>query len=671
MCRNKLGGSLSASFLTQIDHMSWKNIFAKKDLELLLSEMAGEHRLHRVLGPVSLTALGVGCIIGAGIFVMTGRAAALDAGPAVIVSFAIAGIGCAFAAMCYAEFAAMAPVAGSAYTYAYTTLGEIFAWIIGWDLILEYAMGCATVASAWSKYLNAFLLSISNNKWSIPPYLLSDPLTPVDGYSGTPWFNLPAVLIMVVVTTILVIGIRESARSNAVLVLIKLAVVILVVVLGWFYIQPSNWNSIPISDRVLAEEEVIRTIKKDGLAELAADHAMADLKDKSKEELDKIRPEMIARWTNELAPFSLDSLRKQLAAQYRLEFFQKEADRLETTKNFSSEQAHEMRTTVAKKVESELPKSETEKALIAKLMPAIHAGGEKKAAKSWGILGMMGMNNQLLPIDDSTRSMFAPYGFSGIMLGAAIVFFAFIGFDSISTHAEEAKRPQRDVPIGILTSLFVCTLLYIAVAMVITGMIPYPQVDTHAPIATAFSQKNLPGAAAIIALGGLAGMTSVLLVLFLSQARIFMAMARDGLLPKVFGTVHPKFRTPHIATIVTGVIISLTAAFTPIRLLEEMVNVGTLLAFVMVCAAVLVLRIQRPEMHRPFRCPILWVVAPLGMVVNFSITLFLPLDTWLRLLIWLAIGMVIYFFYSRRHSHLAKHLLREIKTPLVVDDDSV
>jgi amino acid transporter len=643
--------------------MSWKHIFAKKDLELLLAEMGGEHRLHRVLGPISLTALGIGCIIGAGIFVMTGRAAALDAGPAVIVSFAVAGLGCALAALCYAEFAAMAPVAGSAYTYAYTTLGEIFAWIIGWDLILEYAMGCATVASAWSKYLNAFLLSISGNRWCIPPYLLSDPLTPVDGYAGRPWFNLPSVLIMIVVTTILVVGIRESARSNAFLVLIKLAVVLLVLVLGWFYVQPSNWNTIPVSDRVLAEAEVLAVIDKDGLAKLAADYSTAHLAEKSPEEIKRFHDDAKAELLKELEPLPVESLRKHLAATYRLEYFQKEAERMQTSGKFSAEQAEEMVATVTKKVEADLPKTEVDKTTVAKLMPAIHAAGEGKAAKSWGILGMLGMNNELLPIDDSTRSSFAPYGFSGIMLGAAIVFFAFIGFDSISTHAEEAMKPQRDVPIGILTSLFVCTVLYIAVALVITGMIPYPQVDTHAPIAVAFSQKNLPGAAAIIAIGGLAGMTSVLLVLFLSQARIFMAMARDGLLPKVFGTVHPRFRTPHVATIVTGVVISITAAFTPIRLLEEMVNVGTLLAFVMVCAAVFVLRIQRPNLRRPFRCPCLWLVAPLGMVVNFSITLFLPLDTWMRLVIWLMLGMLIYFFYSRRHSHLTRHLLHEIQTP--------
>ncbi len=225
--------------------MSWKHLFARKDLEMLLAEMAGEHRLHRVLGPVALTSLGVGCIIGAGIFVMTGRAAAQDAGPAVIVSFAVAALGCVVAALCYAEFAAMAPVAGSAYTYAYTTLGEIFAWIIGWDLILEYAMGCATVASAWSGYLNEFLLAISHNKLKIPWYLLSDPFTKVEGRQ--PWLNLPSVFIMLLVTTVLVLGIRESARTNAILVIIKLVVVVFVVAVGWYYVQPANWTAVPYS----------------------------------------------------------------------------------------------------------------------------------------------------------------------------------------------------------------------------------------------------------------------------------------------------------------------------------------------------------------------------------------------------------------------------------------
>jgi APA family basic amino acid/polyamine antiporter len=275
-----------------------------------------------------------------------------------------------------------------------------------------------------------------------------------------------------------------------------------------------------------------------------------------------------------------------------------------------------------------------------------------------------------LPIDDATRSPFAPYGLPGIMLGASIVFFAYIGFDSISTHAEEARNPQRDVPIGILVSLLLCTVLYIAVASVVTGMLPYHDIDIKAPIAEAFKQKAgvqesiaLRVRTGLVAAGGLAGMTSVLLVLFLSQARIFMAMARDGLLPPVFGRVHPRFRTPHVATIVTGVVICLVAAFTPIFKLEEMVNIGTLLAFAMVCAAVLVLRVQRPDARRPFRCPLVYLVAPLGIAINLVLTLFLAKDTWWRLVIWLAVGLVIYGLYGRRHSLVSRHLMHEITAP--------
>ena len=609
--------------------MSWKHIFAKKDLEMLLAEMAGEHRLHRVLGPVALTSLGVGCIIGAGIFVMTGRAAAQDAGPAVIISFAIAALGCAFAALCYAEFAAMAPVAGSAYTYAYTTLGEIFAWIIGWDLILEYAMGCATVASAWSGYLNEFLLAISNGKLQIPYQLLSDPFTKIEGKQ--PWFNLPSVCIMVLVTMVLVVGIRESARTNALLVMIKLVVVLFVVAVGWFYVRPSNWTDVPYSARMLPEEQQLPKLVQTFLGDKAA-------------------------------PNRVDRLTKQLAASYRIEWATQEAQRLQKVGKLSTDEAAAMAADVAKQVQPNLPQTDEEREMVDALLPSVHRVGEKKAADSWGLLGLLGLNRWLLPIDDATRSPFMPYGLSGIMLGASIVFFAYIGFDSISTHAEEARNPQRDVPIGILFSLFLCTVLYIAVAAVITGMVPYPDINIQAPIAAAFRDKTSV-ATAIIAVGGLAGMTSVLLVLFLSQARIFMAMSRDGLLPGVFGTVHPRFRTPHVATLATGVVICLVAALTPIRKLEEMVNVGTLMAFVIVCAAVLILRVQRPNVTRPFRCPVIWLVAPLGMFVNITLMLFLPIDTWLRLVVWLLLGFVIYFCYSRRHSHLAKHLMHEIQAP--------
>ncbi len=639
--------------------MNWKRqLFARKDLEMLLAEAAGEHRLHRVLGPVALTSLGVGCIIGAGIFVMTGRAAAQDAGPAVVISFGIAALGCAFAALCYAEFAAMAPVAGSAYTYAYTTLGEIFAWMIGWDLILEYAMGCATVASAWSGYLNKFLLVMPPH-WQIPPQLLSDPFSTMEGLEGHAWFNLPSVLIMAVVTTILVLGIRESARTNALLVIIKVAVVIFVIIVGCGYLSRGNWTKVPVTQRLLPQDRVMPGLVKDYCRELAGP-PRADALAGAAHGVSGVQA----------APPRAKVLVRELSAVYRREWAQQEARRLEKAGRLSAAGAAAMVATVEQVTESDVPREAADRAVVAHLLPAVRAAGAKEETSHWGILGLIGLNRWLVPIDDATRSPFAPYGLAGIMLGASIVFFAYIGFDSISTHAEEARYPQRDVPLGILVSLLLCTLLYMAVAAVITGMIPYPTIDIKAPIAAAFSDKavaehsrTLNVASGLIAAGGLAGMTSVLLVLFLSQARIFMAMARDGLLPRVFGAIHPRFRTPHIATLVTGSVICVVAALTPIQKLEEMVNVGTLLAFVMVCAAVLILRFQRPHAQRPFRCPAVVVVAPLGMVVNLVLTLFLPLDTWLRLVIWLVVGLTIYFAYSRRHSLLTRHLLHEIQMP--------
>jgi APA family basic amino acid/polyamine antiporter len=522
--------------------MQWKHLFRRKSLEILLAEMAGEQRLHRVLGPIALTALGIGSIIGAGIFVMTGRVAAIDAGPAIVVSYSVAALGCALAAFCYAEFAAMAPVAGSAYTYSYTTLGELFAWIIGWDLILEYAMACATVAAAWPKYLNELLHALGLPL--IDPRWITDPFTQIPGTEVHGFANLPAAMVMAVITVILVLGIRESATTNAVLVLVKVAVVVFVIIVGLAYINPANWFEIPVAE-----------------------------------------PDP----------------------------------------------------------------------------------GTDQAAK-WGMLGMLGAHRWLDPLDDAVRSSFFPFGVSGVMVGAAIVFFAYIGFDSISTHAEEAIHPQRDVPFGILASLVICTLLYIGVSAVLTGMVPYPEIDRDAAVAAAFRQRSkiapnplLRWTNGLVAAGGVAGMTSVLLVTFLSQVRIFLAMARDGLLPPIFGEVHARFRTPHLATMLTGALICLTTAFTPIHILEEMVNIGTLLAFVIVCASVLVLRIQRPDAERPFRCPAVWILAPAGVAVNLLMMLFLAPHTWARLAVWLGLGMLIYFFYGSRHSVLGTRLLREIQ----------
>jgi APA family basic amino acid/polyamine antiporter len=576
--------------------MRWRQLFRRKSLEILMAEMAGEHRLHRVLGPISLTSLGVGAIIGAGIFAMTGRVASLEAGPAIMISFIVASVACLFAALCYSEFAAMAPVAGSAYTYTYTTLGEFFAWIIGWDLILEYAMSCSVVAAHWTGYFNEFLyLSFG---WRIPAQWTSDPFTPIAGLAGRPYMNLPAMLIMGVITTILVIGIRESAFTNAVLVVVKLAVVLFVIVLGINYINPTNWTGVPIEDRHVTD--------------------LADFVERN--------PELNAT-------LPVDAVGPTTEG----------AELLENNPEFAAELTAEQQAQI-KKLPNEV--------------------------KKWGLLGLFGVKDWLRPLDDAVRSPFAPYGFSGIMVGAALVFFSYIGFDSISTHAEEAVNPQRDVPIGIIGSLVVCTILYMLVSGVITGMEPYPQIATEAPIAAAFRKRAemdanplLNASAWIISIGALAGMTSVLLVTFLSQSRIFLAMARDGLLPhSIFGVVHERFRTPHRSTMITGLGIILAAGLFPIRILEEMVSIGTLLAFVMVCFAVLILRVTRPEVHRPFRAPAIWFVAPAGAFVSFAMMAFLPIDTWLRLVIWLALGLAIYFLYGIRHSHLGMELERSIKT---------
>jgi len=461
-----------------------QQLFAVKSMALLEEEMASENRLRRVLGPVTLTALGVGAIIGAGIFVLTGLAAHDYAGPGLMLSFVIAGLGCAFAALCYAEFASMIPVAGSAYTYAYATMGELLAWIIGWDLILEYGMASSTVAYGWSKY---FLHFIDLFGLHIPPFLASDPFS-------TPgaWVNMPAAVIVLLVTVILVIGIRESASFNAAMVILKLAVVLFVIAAGIAHVDTANW------------------------------------------------------------------------------------------------------------------------------------------------------------------SPFMPFGFKGVASGAAYVFFAYIGFDSVSTHAEEARNPQRDVPIGIITSLFLCTILYIAVAGVLTGMVPYPEIDINAPLAAAFARYGLSIAVFIISLGAVAGITSVLLVLMLSQPRVFFAMARDGLLPySFFGHVHPRFRTPSRATILTGSVVALVAALFPIHALAEMVNIGTLFAFVIVCIAVWIMRYTNPSHRRPFRCPLVPAVPILGILFNTGLMFSLGWHNWLRLGVWLAVGLVIYFGYSRHHSRLA------------------
>ncbi len=656
--------------------MLWERLFATKSLEMLDAEAKGENRLRRVLGPVGLTSLGVGAIIGAGIFVMTGRVAANDAGPGVLLSYAIAGVACALAAFCYSEFASMAPVAGSAYTYAYATLGELFAWIIGWDLILEYAMSAATVASVWSNYLNKLLKVLHIPP--VPDYLCSDPFSNPGAI-----MNLPAVLILMACTTVLVIGIRESAASNTALVLLKLAVVIFVIVVGIAYVNSQNWFGIPAEGRKLPEQGIIpgmanahAKLEHDLLQaseawakQFAADEKLAkkleaksvvvDTNNSSTKTLVRDKPPEAVKKDDkkkadeEEAKDPVKARAKTLREQALAKFIVDIADKKE-----HKESKHWI--AMRKEYEGRLPKTDKDKEIVQVIIRNASKEAPGEVAKKWGMVAQFGITDTLTTIDDKTRSNFMPYGISGVMLGAALVFFAFIGFDSISTHSEEAIKPQRDVPIGILASLGICSILYIAVSAVITGMVPYYNIDTSAAIASAFTDEGertqsglLNAAGGLIAAGALAGMTSVLLITFLSQSRIFLAMARDGLMPQsIFGAVHEKFKTPHVSTIITGTLMSIVAAFTPIYVLEEMVNIGTLFAFVVVCAAVLILRIKRPEAPRPFRCPLVYIVAPLGIAVNLTLMFFLPVETWERLVYWLLLGLVIYFLFGYRFSAL-------------------
>jgi APA family basic amino acid/polyamine antiporter len=476
-------------------------LFWRKSIDQLRAD-AASGQLRRALGPVQLTTLGIGAIIGAGIFVLTGQAAAQHAGPAIVLSFVIAGLACGFAGLCYAEFASMIPVAGSAYTYAYATMGELLAWIIGWDLILEYSLGAATVAVGWSGYVVSFLRDLGVNvplEWANPAG--ADIL--VDGQVvGTGIFNIPAAVIALLVTALLVVGIRESASANATIVVIKVAVVLLFIAFGASFVNPDNWS-----------------------------------------------------------PF--------------------------------------------------IPE------------PTGQPG---------------------------------EFGWSGIFRGAAVVFFAYIGFDAVSVAAQEAKNPQKDMPTGILMSLFICTFLYIAVAMVLTGIVPYSTLNVPDPIAVGINATGLNWLKPFIKLGAIAGLSSVILVMIMAQPRIFYAMSRDGLLPPVFKKIHPKFRTPHITTMVTGTAVAIVAGLFPIGTLGHMVSIGTLLAFVIVSLGVLVLRYKHPEIDRPFKTPGMPVVPALGALSCFYLMASLPWVTWQRLLIWLAIGLAIYFLYGARAAARARAL---------------
>jgi amino acid transporter len=649
----------------------FNQLFARKSLETLHKEAAGENRLRRILGPINLTALGIGAIIGSGIFVMTGRVAAQDAGPAILLSFVVSGIGCLFAALCYAEFAATTPVAGSAYTYAYATLGELLAWIIGWDLILEYAMACSVVAAAWSNYFNELLFALF--AYHIPDNLMNDPFSK----SGA-FLNLPAVCITAICTIILVIGIRESATTNAILVAIKVGVVLFVIGVGIGYVDPANWTTIPPSKRIYPEEvQVIPNVVEKKIKELVDSGALAtEAKDDREQQL-LAELKGYNRLERRTAELDAEVQKGRLTAEQRAaELTQLKADLTASsvpaveeklTARKLNQAQREMVLKQAKKADAYLPGAD-DLALVKELRKTVLTEAPNTTTQKWGLLGMLGLNELLASIDESVRSPFMPYGLAGIVFGASLVFFAYIGFDAVSTHSEEAIRPARDVPFAILASLLICTLLYMAVAAVITGMTPYYKIGSEAAISNAITLKGLEtgnplllGASALISLGALAGMTSVLLISFLSQGRIFLAMARDGLLPPViFGAVHPRFRTPHISTMITGVAVALVAAFVPILVLEEMVNIGTLMAFVIVCGAVLLLRFQRPDAHRPFKAPLIGVVAPLGILVNLLMMLFLQKETWIRLVVWLGLGLLIYFLYGLRHSTVGRELRGEV-----------
>jgi APA family basic amino acid/polyamine antiporter len=524
--------------------MAKNRLFLTKPLPQLFSESKESGGLKRSLTALNLTTLGIGAIIGAGIFVLTGQAAAQYAGPGIVLSFIISGLACGFAGLCYAEFASMIPIAGSAYTYSYATLGEFLAWIIGWDLILEYLFAASTVAVGWSGYVVSFLKDLNI---FLPPQFtgatgtilvnvpdlgwkpLTDTFSQTLVASGiqvdslahvTCLLNLPAMFIVALLSTLLVIGIRESANFNNLMVITKVSVIILFIAIGFFFVKSMNWH-----------------------------------------------------------PFI-----------------------------------------PANKVEAQ---------------PISDYGS------FWGWLHAYGQE-------------FGKFGISGVLRGAGVIFFAYIGFDAVSTAAQEAKNPQKDMPIGILGSLGISTILYILVAIVLTGIVSYKTLNVADPVAVGVDAmgKGMFWLRPIVKIAAIAGLSSVILVMLLGQPRIFFSMSKDGLLPPVFSKIHPRFQTPYISTIITGSAAMIISGVLPISILGELVSIGTLLAFIIVCLSVLVLRKSKPDIQRPFKTPWLPTVPILGASICFIQMAALPLDTWLRLIIWMAIGLCIYFFYGIKHSKI-------------------
>ncbi|MDR1517558.1 MAG: amino acid permease [Dysgonamonadaceae bacterium] len=496
-------------------------LFVKKPITQLISEADNGKELKRSLNYASLIALGVGAIIGAGLFSLTGIAAADNAGPAVTISFVVAAVGCMFAGLCYAEFSSMIPVAGSAYTYSYATMGEFIAWIIGWDLVLEYALGAATVSVSWSRYLVEFL--INHDLDFIPYELLSSPFETLSLSNGVVIdngvINLPAIFIVMLLSFVLINGTRKSAVTNNLLVILKLSVVFVFVIVGWKYINPANHE-----------------------------------------------------------PFVIPNPGETALIEGKTGF--------------------------------------------------------------WAFLG---------------SENFGHYGISGILRGAAVVFFAFIGFDAVSTAAQEAKNPKRDMPIGILGSLLVCTLLYVVFSFVMTGLANYKEfINDAKPVATAIAHTPYLWLQDGIIIAILAGYTSVILVMLLGQSRVFYAMSHDGLLPRFFSHVHSKFRTPYKTNLFFMIFVSLFAGFVPVSDLGHMVSIGTLFAFILVCIGVIIMRKTMPEVPRKFKTPLVPTIPVLGIVVCFAMMVSLPKESWERLIIWMALGIVIYFMYSRKHSFVRK-----------------